>query len=67
MPNTMTKAVRDDLAKLAYGLAKGLPRDDTKAFLRDIFAARHDISEDMAWALYVRGKNLARMEKGRAA
>lgn len=67
MPDAMTRAVRDDLAKLAYLLAQGMPKDDAKAILGAVFAARHDISDDMAWALYVRGKDLARREKGKAA
>jgi hypothetical protein len=66
MPDGMTRAVRDDLAKLAYVLADGLPKADAKALL-GVFAREKDISDDMAWALFVRGKDLARREKGRAA
>jgi len=69
MNNTMTKAVRDDLAKLAYVLCKDLPAGEAKGLLRCAFAKPHGLTDDMAWALYVRGKSLARSEreKGRAA
>jgi hypothetical protein len=69
MPDGMTRAVRDDLAKLAYLLTKHMPKADAKEFLNSIFARQHDLSEDQAWALYVRGKDLARREreKGKAA
>jgi hypothetical protein len=66
MPDGMTKAVRDDLAKLAYALARGLPKEDAKALL-GVFARERDLSDDMAWALFVRGKDLARRAKERAA
>jgi len=66
MPNAMTRSVRDDLAKLAYAMARDLHRDDTRALLK-IFAREKDLTEDMAYALYVRGKELARRVKGRAA
>lgn len=56
----MTPTVRDDLAKLAYSLAGDLPTRDAKALLRDMFARKHDVTPDIAWALYVRGKDLAR-------
>lgn len=56
----MTPTVRDDLAKLAFSLAGDLPNVDAKALLRDMFATKHDVTEDMAWALFVRGKDLAR-------
>jgi hypothetical protein len=64
MPDGMTKAVRDDLAKLAYALAKGLPKQDAKALL-DVFGRERDLIDP--WALFVRGKDLARREKGKAA
>lgn len=67
MPDAMTKAVRDDLAKLAYVLVRGLPKHDRKALIEGVFATRHDLTPDMAYALYVRGKDLARREKRRAA
>lgn len=67
MPNTMTIAVRDDLAKLAYAMCRGLPPVDRRALIEGIFARRHDLTPDMAYALYVRGKDLVRREKGKAA
>ena len=69
MTNVMTRAVRDDLAKLAYLLAKHMPKPDAKELLNAIFAPEHDLTEDQSWALYVRGKQLAKQdrEKGRAA
>lgn len=65
----MTRAVRDDLAKLAYLLAKHMPKADAKEFIEGIWARQKDLTPDIAWGLYVRGKNLARCEreKGRAA
>lgn len=57
---TMTDAVRDDLAKLAYRLAGDLPKADAKAFLA-VWARERDLSDP--WALFVRGKQLAR-ERG---
>jgi hypothetical protein len=57
----MTPKDRDDIAKLAYALTRGLPKADAKALLA-VFARERDLTEDMAWALYVRGKNLARMD-----
>lgn len=60
MKFNMTPTVRDDLAKLAYSLAGGLPARDAKALLRDLFATKHDVTPDIAWALFVRGKELAR-------
>lgn len=62
----MTAAVRDDLAKLAYALACNLPKQDRDSLLA-VFAREKDLSEDRAFALFVRGKNLARMAKARAA
>jgi hypothetical protein len=56
----MTGAVRDDLAKLAFRLAGDLPKADAKVLLRDMFAAKYDLTPDMAWALLVRGRDLAR-------
>lgn len=61
----MTPSDRDDIAKLAYALAKGLPKDDAKSLL-GVFARQRDLTDDMAWALFVRGKMLAAMESARA-
>lgn len=54
----MTLKDQDDLAKLAYRLTGNLPKADAKAFLA-LWARERDLTEDMAFALYVRGKNLA--------
>lgn len=62
----MTPAKRDDMAKLAYALACDLPKQEAKEILAGIFAVQHDITADMAWALFVRGKSLA-LQKERAA
>lgn len=51
---------QDDLAKLAYALANGLSREEGK----EAVAAMYGLSKDMAWALIVRGKTLA---KGKVA
>lgn len=59
----MTPTVRDDLAKLAYVLAKDLPKRDAKALLETVFARKHDVTPDRAWALFVRGKQLAGKER----
>lgn len=63
----MTRAVRDDLARLAYALAHDLPKSDAKSILGGIFATQHDITPDIAWALYVRGKHLAAAAKMKEA
>jgi hypothetical protein len=54
----MTLKDQDDIAKLAYALARGLEKPDAMALLA-VFARDRDLTEDMAFALYVRGKNLA--------
>lgn len=50
---------QDDLAKLAFGLTRGLPTADAKEILAGMFSTQHDITPDFAWALFVRGKHLA--------
>jgi hypothetical protein len=47
---------QDDLAKLAYGLARDVPKRDGI----EAVAAMYGVTEDRAWALIVRGRSLAR-------
>jgi hypothetical protein len=58
----MTPAKRDEIAKLEYAFAASLPKAEAK----EAVAGMLGLTEDMAWALIVRGKSLAR-EAERAA
>jgi hypothetical protein len=55
----MTPARRDEIAKLAYAFAASLPKAEAKEAVAGMFG----ITEDMAWALIVRGKSLAKQSE----
>lgn len=63
MPDAMTKAVRDDLARLAYAVTNKMTKADALAFLAWLGFP----NEDDAKSIYARGQYLARREKGKAA
>lgn len=52
----MNLAEQDDLAKLAFILSQRLSKQEAK----EAVSAMYDVDQDRAWALIVRGKNLAR-------
>lgn len=52
---------QDGLAELAYGLTRYLEKAEAKEFLEGIFSTHHNVPHGVAWALYIRGKTLARM------
>jgi hypothetical protein len=51
----MNLSDQDDLAKLAFGLSRGLPKREGI----EAVSAIYDVDEYRAWALIVRGKGLA--------
>lgn len=68
MSQTMTRAVRDDLAKLAYGLCRGLNKRDRDSLMCSLsLYGPIEFDQEEAQKLYRRGKDLVRREKGRAA
>lgn len=52
---------QDDLARLAFGLSRGVSKQEGK----EAVAAMYGVDLDRAWALIVRGKNLAAGVEGR--
>jgi ribosomal protein L23 len=53
---------QDDLAKLAFGLSRGVSKQEGK----EAVAAMYGVDLDRAWALIVRGKNLVAASERRA-